>query len=306
MTQALPPLYALRAFEAAARTCSCTLAAAQLHLSQSAISKHIKTLEQHFGCRLLVRKGSGMVVTPQGQLLATELSQGLRQIEQACRLLQQEDGTLRLKAPSTLTVRWLLDCLSQFRNSQPGFEVQIASIWMDIDSVDFLSEPYDCAILLGSGRFGRGTQCVKLFDEWLTPICAPAAAKQGLPDLHLSPLIHPSPDRRDWRRWLQAVGRTDVDLMRGQVFDTLEQSNLAALAGHGIAIGDLALCADAIRKGQLATPFEVAVSTGDAYYLVWPEQGRKQARIRQLQDFLLPRSPDLALPGIRLLAGRPA
>lgn len=100
-------------------------------------------------------------------------------------------------------MRWLLDCLSRFRQTAQAFDVQAASVWMDIDSVDFFSEPYDCAILLGNGHFGANTAAAKLFDEWLIPICAPALLADGQRDLAACPLIHPSPDRRDWRRWLQ-------------------------------------------------------------------------------------------------------
>ncbi|MDA2761057.1 LysR family transcriptional regulator, partial [Bacillus cereus group sp. Bc007] len=133
----LPPLYALRAFESAARTGSFTLAAEELHLTPSAVSKHIKTLEQHFGCRLFQRNGPRIEVTPQGKIFAAELQQGFARIEQACELFRSHRDLLRLKAPSTLTLRWLLDCLSRFRQTAQAFEVQAASVWMDIDNVDF-------------------------------------------------------------------------------------------------------------------------------------------------------------------------
>lgn len=238
MASSLPPLYALRAFESAARTGSFTLAAEELHLTPSAVSKHIKTLEQHFGCRLFQRNGPRIEVTPQGKIFAAELQQGFGRIEQACELFRSHRDLLRLKAPSTLTLRWLLDCLSRFRQTAQAFDVQAASVWMDIDSVDFFSEPYDCAILLGNGHFGANTAAAKLFDEWLIPICAPALLADGQRDLAACPLIHPSPDRRDWRRWLQKSGiAAPPDLARGQVFDSLEQGNAAAIAGHGISIG---------------------------------------------------------------------
>lgn len=179
MASSLPPLYALRAFESAARTGSFTLAAEELHLTPSAVSKHIKTLEQHFGCRLFQRNGPRIEVTPQGKIFAAELQQGFGRIEQACELFRSHRDLLRLKAPSTLTMRWLLDCLSRFRQTAQAFDVQAASVWMDIDSVDFFSEPYDCAILLGNGHFGANTAAAKLFDEWLIPICAPRCSPTG-------------------------------------------------------------------------------------------------------------------------------
>ena len=299
---ALPPLYALRAFECVARTGSVTLAGQTLHVTQSTISKHLKTLETHFGCKLLLRTGPRLALTPQGEILAVQLRQGFQRIEAACALFHGQRNTVRLKAPSTLTMRWLLGCLQAFRNTAPGFEVQVSSIWMDIDTVDFAAEPYDCAILLGAGHFGAGTHSTLLFEEWLIPICAPAlVAEAGADPLLLArqALLHPSPDRRDWRRWLEKSGHQEaVDLRHGQVFDTLEQGNTAAMAGHGIAVGDLALCQDALAAGQLVLPWKTAVRTGDGYYLVWPDEAGKQPLIDRLRGFLHTRLPRTQYPDI--------
>jgi LysR family transcriptional regulator, glycine cleavage system transcriptional activator len=296
----LPPIYALRAFESAARTGSFTLAAEELSLTQSAVSKHVKTLEEYFGRKLFVRHGPKMTVTPQGMIFAAGLKRGFRQIEEACSLFQTQHDVLRLKAPSTLTMRWLLDALAAFRKTEPAFEVQITSVWMDVDTVDFFSEPYDCAILLGAGRFGEDTRCVKLFDEWLIPICSRALAPAARANLAACDLIHPSPDRRDWRRWLRATGHdANVDITRGQVFDMLEQGIAAAMAGHGVSIGDLALCASAIDERQLVLPFKTAVSSGDAYYLIWPEDSGKAAQVQELHAFLESRMPKLDWPHIQ-------
>lgn len=299
-TKPLPPLYALRAFESAARTGSFTLAAEELSLTQSAVSKHVKTLEEYFGRKLFVRQGPKLNVTAQGLMFASGLRRGFRQIEEACTLFRARHDVLRLKAPSTLTMRWLLDVLAAFRKTQPGFEVQITSVWMDVDTVDFFSEPYDCAILLGTGRFGEEAHCVKLFDEWLIPICSRALAPAARADLAACDLIHPSPDRRDWRRWLKASGyHANVDTTRGQVFDMLEQGIAAAAAGHGISIGDLALCGNAIDARQLVLPFKTAVGSGDAYYLIRPEDSDKAAQVEELHAFLESRMPKLTWPGIQ-------
>lgn len=298
----IPPLYALRAFEAVVRTGSTTLAAADLGVTQSTVSKHIKTLEDHFARRLFLRNGPRMEVTPQGRMLADGLGQGFRQIGEACAIFQSGRAVLRLKTPSTLTMRWLLSCLGRFRATSPGFEVEVASVWMDIDTVDFRTEPYDCAILLGPGTFGGGTRNARLFDEWLIPICAPGLTSEGTVDLAACDLIHPSPDRRDWRRWLRKAGLDGkVDVMRGQLFDTLEQGNAAAIAGHGVSVEDLALCENAIRDGRLALPFPTAVATGDSYHLVWPDSSRKSAHIRRLLAFLQAEVPRLDHPGLRYI-----
>ncbi len=165
MTRRLPPLYALRAFEAAARHASFTRAGEELAITQSAVSRHIRTLEEHFGCRLFERHGRQLQLTEPARLLLPGLRDGFDALERACTALRVDDATLRLKAPSTLTLRWLLPRLSRFRHLNPDIEVQLTSAWMDVDSVDFQREPFDCAVLLGSGQFSPEWETAALFAE---------------------------------------------------------------------------------------------------------------------------------------------
>ena len=298
----LPPLYALRAFESAARLNSFSQAAAELHVTPGAVSRHISTLESWFACQLFVRHGPKVEVTGAGRLLANELAVGFRAIDQACQTVRHRSDRLRLKAPSTLTMRWLLNLLQAFHQQQPHPAVDMTSVWMDTDSVDFAREPYDCAVLLGNGHFGPDTDSALLFREWLIPVCAPAIAAQARADLTRCELIHPSGDRRDWRRWLQKTALCPgLSISGGKVFDTLEQGNMAAISGHGVSVGDLLLSLDAVRDGLLALPFSQAVATGDGYYLVWPKQTAAQDAVRQLFDFMLQNVPDGVPSGIALV-----
>ena len=147
MSRKLPPLYALRAFESAARHCSFTQAGEELAITQSAVSRHVRTLEEYFDCRLFERCGRSLKLTEPGRTLLPGLREGFDALERSCAPLQADDGVLRLKAPSTLTMRWLLARLSRYRLSSAS-EVQLTSAWMDVDKVDFLHEPFDCAVLL--------------------------------------------------------------------------------------------------------------------------------------------------------------
>ena len=131
-------------------------------LPQSAVSRHIRTLEEHFACRLFHRSGRNLQLTESARLLIPGIREGFTALERACNTLRAEDDILRMKAPSTLTMRWLLARLSRFRHLQPGNEVQLTSAWMDVDSVDFNDEPFDCAVLLVtdiSRQTGRRATC---------------------------------------------------------------------------------------------------------------------------------------------------
>ncbi len=305
MTLRMPPLYALRAFEVAARFGSFTQAAQSLCITQSAVSRHVKTLEENLGCQLFERRGSRLALTDTGRLLAQELKVGFRTIENACIAVNRQHDALRLKAPSTLTMRWLLGTLDGFHLVHPQHRVQLTSAWMDLDAVDFHNEPFDCAILLGHGGFPADWNRIKLFDEWLVPVCSPEF-QGGEPwtaaRLADAELIHPSRDCRDWRRWLQRVGLVDaVAWQQGKLFDTLELGISAAAQGHGISIGDLALVDAELQKGTLMLPFGQAVRSGDSYYLVWPAASEQSMTLTCMKDYLLQHLPDSGSHGVTLL-----
>lgn len=302
MTRRLPPLYALRAFEAAARHASFTRAAEELAITQSAVSRHIRTLEDYFACRLFERRGRSLQLTDPGRALLPGLSDGFDALERASAALRADDQVLRLKAPSTLTMRWLLARLSHFRLANPESEVQLTSAWMDVDKVDFRHEPFDCAVLLSDGQFPDEWESVLLFEEWLTPVCAAADTETGpwsLTRLQAAEQLHPTPDRRDWRRWLQATGLGEqVPLKTGQLFDMLELGIVAAARGYGVSIGDLLMVAEDVNAGRLGLPWPTAVFSGDSYYLVWPRGHRAASRINQLSDYLQAEVVRMSLPEV--------
>lgn len=305
MSRRLPPLYALRAFEAAARHSSFTRAADELSITQSAVSRHIRTLEEHFACRLFVRNGRTLQLSEAARLLLPGVREGFAALERACNTLQSEDGVIRMKAPSTLTMRWLLARLSRFRHLQPGNEVQLTSAWMDVDHVDFNHEPFDCAVLLGDGRFPPDWDVSPLFAELLIPVGAPALLNQQPWDverLAACELLHPTPDKRDWRSWLAQMGLTDqVSLKGGQVFDTLELGMIAAARGYGVSMGDLLMVAEDVAQGRLSLPWPTAVASGLNYYLVWPRTRPGGERLRRLSDFLQGEAKAMDLPKVQIL-----
>ncbi|NBA94388.1 LysR substrate-binding domain-containing protein [Pseudomonas sp. R5(2019)] len=305
MSRHLPPLYALRAFEAAARHASFTRAGEELSITQSAVSRHIRTLEEHFGCRLFLRSGRHLQLSDAARLLLPGIRDGFTALERACNTLRHEDDIVRMKAPSTLTMRWLLARLSRFRHLQAGNEVQLTSAWMDVDNVDFNHEPFDCAVLLGDGSFPPDWEATLLFPEWLIPVGASNLLDGPAWDverLASAELLHPTPDRRDWRSWLERMGLSEqVSIKGGQVFDTLELGMIAAARGYGVSMGDLLMVAEDVAQGRLSLPWPTAVASGLNYYLVWPKTRPGGERMRRLSDFLQGEVANMQLPAVEML-----
>ena len=305
MTKQIPALYALRAFEVASRHNSFSRAADDLCLTQSAISQHVKTLENHFGCALFERAGPKISLTPTGKILSDDLRVAFKLIEDSCALLKEQRHIIRLKSPSTLAVRWLLKAIDGFNRDKENHAVQLSSVWMDIDVIDFYSEPFDCAIILSDGKLPSNLESFKMFDEWLIPVCHPDYLPDSgidLSNLRTADLLHSSPDRRDWRRWLAKVGASDTtSLNRGQVFDTIDQGITAALQGLGVSVADLALVSSEVRNGSLKYPFDAAVMTGDGYYMVWLKESPKAKEMHKLMRFLKSQAPALPETDIRYL-----
>jgi DNA-binding transcriptional LysR family regulator len=152
----------------------------ELSITQSAVSRHIRTLEEHFACRLFVRSGRSLQLTEAARVLLPGVREGFAALERACETLRGEDDILRMKAPSTLTMRWLLARLSRFRHLQPGNEVQLTSAWMDVDHVDFNQEPFDCAVLLSDGVFPRTGRCASCSRAADPGRCAGPARRSAL------------------------------------------------------------------------------------------------------------------------------
>lgn len=305
MPRHLPPLYALRAFEAAARHASFTRAADELSITQSAVSRHIRTLEEHFACRLFIRSGRNLQLSESARVLLPGIHEGFAALERACGILLGEGDVLRMKAPSTVTMRWLLARLSRFRKLQSGNEVQLTSAWMDVDHVDFNHEPFDCAVLLSHGNFSPEWESCLLFPELLVPVGAPSLASErpwGLDRLLQAELLHPTPDRRDWSRWLKRLGLDgQVSLKGGQVFDTLELGIIAAARGYGVSIGDLMMVAEDVAQDRLSLPLPTAVASGQSYYLVWPRTRPCGDRLKRLSEFLQQEVAAMALPPVEIL-----
>jgi len=176
---------------------------------------------------------------------------------------------------------------------------------MDVDSVDFNQEPFDCAVLLSNGHFPPDWEASYLFSEWLIPVGAPTLLNEQPWDaerLASVELLHPTPDRRDWRSWLERMGLSErISLKGGQLFDTLELGMIAAARGYGVSMGDLLMVAEDVAQGRLSLPWPTAVDSGEKYYLVWPKTRPGGERLRRLSDFLQGEVAAMVLPDVERL-----
>lgn len=284
----LPPLPALHTFLITARCCNFTRAAEQLHITQGAVSRQISGLETHLGYRLFTRQARGLDMTAEGRELSARMEQVFGLIEEAVVQRDTRPRTLQLKAPTCVS-RWLLPRLMQWQVERPDIPVQLTTT--AAHGADFRREQFDAAVVFGVAP-GQSVHAHHLFDEQLTPVCAPSLL-QGMPplkhstDLAQHMLLHPALDERDWTRWLKAAGITLGNLGKGQHFDTMDLAMTVASHGAGVAMGDRALIGADLDAGRLVAPFDLSVRTGAAYYLVYPDGRECPTALRVLMDWLL-------------------
>lgn len=283
-----PSFYSLKAFESAARHQSLTLAAEELFLTQSAISKHVQLIERHFGRELFERKGPRLVVTSEGSRFCKELGQAFSLIETACQGLSRKERCLRMKSPTTFSIRWLLEALIKYHDEQDSKLVKLESALMDTEFINFGREPYDCGIQYGNGIFPASWDCLMLLSEWLTPVCSPGLfefrPKNGLWKINV---LHASPAKHDWQLWNSKFGNhLSVVADEEQIFDTMDLAINAAVRGFGVAMVDLNMARREFEENSLTAITETAVSTGHGYYLVRPKNSPKKSLIEDLGIFL--------------------
>ncbi|RQS02388.1 LysR family transcriptional regulator [Burkholderia sp. Bp9002] len=277
----LPSLNALQIFDIVARHGSFTRAAEQLCLTQGAVSRQILALEGFYQFPLFKRTPKGLTLTAEGELLLPTVRESFARIEEVSMRLSRRRTELALKVP-TCVMQWMLPRIMRFQAEHPELQVQITTTWEHY--VDFRMEPFDAAVIYAAGA-GTDMHAIPLFDEQLTPVCAPGLlARQplaGLDDLAGQTLLHPTRDHRDWKRWLEHAGAPHVDATRGLSFDTLDLATHAAIDGYGIAIGDRTLVDENVASNRLVMPFDVSMPTGMGYYFVYP------AGVEQHQKLLL-------------------
>ena len=291
----LPPLSALRAFEAAGRRLSFTAAAEDLFVTQAAISHQIRALEEFLGASLFLRRHRQLALTDAGKRYFEEIATAFDAVRHATRRITEEAGaqTIRISALSSFTTKWLIPRLHRFQARHPDINPMIGTTQRP---VDLQGEGVDVAIRAGGGVY-KGLVSTKLMDDAAFPVCAPSLCEGPKPlaspgDLAGHVLIHDSSvfrpnDRPDWAAWLKAAGQDPALAAGGPAYNDTGLTIQAAIAGQGVALGRRVLVCDDLALGHLVCPFGPRLRTDSSWYFVTtPEAGERPA-VKSLLSWLL-------------------
>jgi LysR family glycine cleavage system transcriptional activator len=288
----LPPLTALRAFEATARHMSFTKAATELHVTQTAVSHQIKQLEEHLGGPLFRRLPRRLALTPSGQAWAHDLRDIFARLYETNRRLRArtyaERPVVAVSVIPSFAARWLVPRLGSFLALHAGIDVRISATG---DLVDFAVEPVDVGIRYGTGPY-PGLVSTKLADDALVVVCSPALRARrrlaGISDLKRHVLLHDD-DPAGWSRWLDINRVKGVDAARGTMLDDSSMLVAAAVEGQGVALARRSLAVDDLAAGRLVLPFPQVrpMPTGRAYFAVGPRASFARPHVAAFRDWLL-------------------
>ncbi len=287
----LPSLNGLRAFEASARHMSFTHAAAELNVTQTAISHQIRRLEDQLGLKLFIRQNRALALTREAEDYLPAVRAAFDDLRRATtRLLRTDpDGRMTISTTASLATKWLVSRVAAFQDANPGLEVRITT---SAHLVDFRREEVDMAVRYGRGNW-PGLRADWLMADRLFPVCAPALLSGAEPlrkpaDLARHTLLHTTVSRDDWRLWLTAAGLPQsIAARRGLTFDQGFMAIQAAVEGLGIALGRLYLVEADIAAGRLVAPFDTVLPQDAGYYVVTPEATVDTPAIRLFRDWLI-------------------
>lgn len=292
----LPPLAFFQGFEAAARTLSFTKAADELFITQSAVSRQIKALEDHLGIRLFERRPRALALTESGQALQRISADVLERLQAATDQLRAASRTRQLAITTTtgFASLWLIPRLQRFTRLHPDVDVRISAT---TDSLNLERSLIDLAI-----RYCRPEAApegaVRLFGDEMVPVCAPALLRDRTrplkrpQDLARHVLLHydyPGAQRMfmDWGTWLTSLGIAELKAAGGLHFSQYEQMIQAAIAGQGVALGRQPLVNDLIQSGSLAAPFKQSIVGARGYFVIESPLAAGKPYVREFTTWLI-------------------
>jgi LysR family glycine cleavage system transcriptional activator len=309
MSYRLPPLNALRAFEAAARHLSFKKAAAELSVTPTAVSHQIKLLEQFLDLALFRRLTRALELTPQGEAMLPKVREGLACFAVAVEHVRQPTATGRLVvvAPPMFAARWLVPRLQLFSLAAHEVKLHVHSSLGAIDSdqatqtqtfdgIDLREDDSQVVIRYGTGTY-PGCRVDQIFGPDYIAVCSPKLLQSKRPlrqpsDVKFHVLLHDDTitnerARPSWEEWLRVAGVTDVDSSVGPHFSDSGLALVAAVDGLGIALASKPLVATEIAEGRLVAPFDIAVGQHYAYYLVTPEAISERPVVKAFRQWML-------------------
>lgn len=282
----LPPFFALRALEAAARHRSYSRAAQELAVTHGAVSQQIRRLEAELGARLFERRGNAMVPTPDAQRLAIEVANAMGLLKNAVAEFHAAAvaDPLVISLDTQFANRWLAPRLQRVLGDPACANLEIR---VEERRADFVTDGVDVAVRYGAGRWD-GVEAAHLFSETLVPVCSPEFLArhpiEAPADLLDAPLLHHG--HRPWSLWFRTVG-LEAPRQQRMVFDDSLMLIEAAAQGIGAALARSALVEPELRSGRLVRLFDTGVASELGFWIVWRPDSRKLRRIAALRDWLI-------------------
>ncbi|HEX2115501.1 MAG TPA: transcriptional regulator GcvA [Alphaproteobacteria bacterium] len=289
MVRRLPPLNAIKAFEAAARHESFTRAAEELCVTQGAVSHQVKGLEAELGIKLFNRERQRLIITDAGRDYLSVVRDALDRIAVGTeRLLQRQSaGALTVSTSPDFAAKWLVHRLGRFSEKHSEIDLRISAT---MHHVDFAREDVDMAVRHGDGNW-PGLDVVRLCSEQLFAVCSPKlrVGRQRMTkpaDLLKFPLLHLD-DRNNWSKWLEAAGVPNADVSHGPVLNRASMAIDAAVDGQGVALARTSLAAWDLINGRLVRPFPIALRLSKMYWIVCPKATAALPKIAIFREWLL-------------------
>jgi LysR family glycine cleavage system transcriptional activator len=285
----LPPLNALRAFEATARHLSVKSAAEELCVTPGAVSQMLKALELHLGVKLFHRVNRGIFLTDAGQGYLPPVRNAFRQIADASRRIAvaTDTGTLTVSVTPFFAAAWLVPRLKHFQDAHPDIDLQVVT---SNALVDFSRDGVDVAVRHGLGRY-PGLRSDRVVAVEIVPVAAPRlVARLGAPATPAAltrwPHVHDA-ERKGWHLWFQAQGIDDIGPPRGPSFDDSGLLLKAVLAGQGVGLLPAAMVALELAEKRLVKLADVVLLADFAYYLVYPESNHERPKVAAFRTWIL-------------------
>jgi LysR family transcriptional regulator, glycine cleavage system transcriptional activator len=284
----LPPMSAVRVFEAAARHQSFTRAAEELGMTQAAVSYQIKMLEDRIGAPLFTRLPRQVALTAKGRQLAPAVTEAFEALRVAFADVEDAVQTiLSITTHTTFAANWLVPRLGRFQQLHPNIAVQIS---VSLTVADFTQSDFDLALRTGTGDW-PGLEVHFLFPSQFTPVCSPDLVRdldlREPADLLKLPIIGPGDPW--WQDWFTAAGVRNADLSNrpDHSLGAQQFEGMAAMAGQGIALINPYFFAADLASGRLVQLFDLVVKADRSYWLVYPKARRRSAKIQAFRDWVL-------------------